>query len=218
MNLKGVKINFIGDSITEGHGTSAPEHRFTEVIARETGALCRNYGVGATRFARQITEFPEFPKDQDFCARFAQMDPDADAVVVFGGTNDFGHGDAPLGTMEDRTSGTFYGALHVLCTGLIERYPAADIVLLTPLHRCNEDSLRGDGFKAQDVGDMKTYVAIMREVAEYYALPVLDLFAGSGLQPKVPVIRERYMPDGLHLNDAGHRVLARKLIRFLEAL
>ena len=68
------------------------------------------------------------------------------------------------------------------------------------------------------MGDLKTYVAIMREVAEYYALPVLDLFAGSGLQPKVPVIRERYMPDGLHLNDAGHRVLARKLIRFLEAL
>ncbi len=28
------------------------------------------------------------------------MDSDADVVVVFGGTNDFGHGDAKLGTFE----------------------------------------------------------------------------------------------------------------------
>ena len=35
------------------------------------------------------------------------MDSDADVVVVFGGTNDFGHGDAKLGTFESRDPYTF---------------------------------------------------------------------------------------------------------------
>ena len=47
---------------------------------------------------------------------------DADGVVVFGGTDDFGHGDAPIGTPSDRTYDTFYGACHVLFSKLIEKY------------------------------------------------------------------------------------------------
>ena len=65
---------------------------------------------------------------------------------------------------------------------------------------------------------MKQYVEAIRETAEYYALPVLDLFAVSGLQPNVPVIRERYLPDGLHPNDAGHEKLAELIVRFLQQL
>ena len=39
MNLQGKKINFLGDSITEGHGTSGESCFFTTLIAKETGAL-----------------------------------------------------------------------------------------------------------------------------------------------------------------------------------
>ena len=91
-------------------------------------------------------------------------------------------------------------------------------MVLTPLHRLNEDNPRGDGNKPQDVATLKEYVAIIREVAEYYSLPVLDLFATSGLQPKVPVIQQRYVPDGLHPNDAGHRLLTQQIISFLQQL
>ena len=34
MELKGKKINFLGDSITEGAGTSAPEKRYFEILER----------------------------------------------------------------------------------------------------------------------------------------------------------------------------------------
>ena len=61
-------------------------------------------------------------------------------------------------------------------------------------------------------------IGIIRQVAEYYSLPVLDLYAGSGLQPKVPVIQARYVPDGLHPNDEGHRLLAHQIAAFLTAL
>lgn len=49
-------------------------------------------------------------------------------------------------------------------------------------------------------------------------MPVLDLFRTSGLQPRVPLLRELYNPDGLHPNDAGHRRIADRLIGFLTAL
>lgn len=218
MNLQGKKINFLGDSITEGHGTSGESCFFTTLIAQQTGAVCRNYGIGGTRIARQTIPSVNPRHDLDFPGRVDEMDPDADIVVVFGGTNDFGHGDAPLGCMADRTKATFYGGLHELYTSLIEKYPAARIVVLTPLHRLNEDNPRGDGRKPQDVATLKEYVAIIRQVAEYYSLPVLDLFATSGLQPRVPVIQQRYIPDGLHPNDAGHRLLAEQIISFLQQL
>lgn len=218
MNLAGSKINFLGDSITEGSGTSATDKRFTEVIAARYGAVCRNYGIGGTRIALQHTASAESIWDRNFTSRVEEMDQDADAVVVFGGTNDFGHGDAPLGTMEDRTADTFYGALHVLLTSLITKYPESKIMMITPLHRCNEDNPRGDGNKAEDVGTLYRYVSIIREVAEYYSIPVLDLFSCSGLQPKVPIIQEKYVPDGLHPNDAGHEILAEKIAGFLMSL
>ena len=216
MELKGTKINFLGDSITEGAGTSSHDKMFTMLIEREYGAICQNYGIGGTRIARQKTPTEE-KWDRDFISRVPEMDNDADIVVVFGGTNDFGHGDAPLGTMSDRTPYTFYGALHCLYTALTEKYPDVPVVILTPLHRLNEDSPKGDN-KPAPVGTLKEYVNIIREVAEYYSLPVLDLFKESGLQPKVAVIRENYMPDGLHPSDKGARRVAERLYGFLSAL
>lgn len=216
MELKGTKINFLGDSITEGAGTSSPDRMFTMLIEREYGAICQNYGIGGTRIARQKTATVE-KWDRDFISRVPEMDADADIVVVFGGTNDFGHGDAPLGTMSDRTPYTFYGALHCLYTALTEKYPDVPVVILTPLHRLNEDSPKGDN-KPEPVGTLKEYVNIIREVAEYYSFPVLDLYKESGLQPKVPVIQKKYIPDGLHPNDDGNAILAHKIARFLEML
>ena len=218
MDIKGKKINFLGDSITEGHGCADPENCFVSRIARDDGAICRNYGIGGTRIARQKRPSEKPKHDLDFVGRFDQMDADADIVVVFGGTNDFGHGDAPIGTMSDRTPDTFYGALHQLYTGLITKYPAARIIVLTPLHRLKEDDPRGDGIKPVPSGVLLDYVRIIRQVAEYYALPVLDLYATSGLQPNVPVIREKYVPDGLHPNDEGHRILAEQIAAFLMTL
>ncbi len=218
MELKGKKINFLGDSITQGVGTSAPEHIFHAVLAKEYGAVARNYGISGTRFAKQSASNEPAEWDQNFCDRVAKMDADADVIVVFGGTNDFGHGNAPLGTRADREYTTFYGACHQLFSSLIKKYPAAVIAIMTPLHRANEDNPRGDGRKEADYGRLIDYVRIIREVAEEYALPVLDLYAFGGIQPKLEAQRVLYAPDGLHPNDAGHAVIARKLGKFLESL
>ena len=218
MELKGLKINFLGDSITEGHGTTSVDKTYWSILGRETGAVVRGYGIGGTRFAKQTKPSVNPRHDLDFIMRAKEMDKDADMIVVFGGTNDFGHGDVPLGQMSDRDNSTFYGACHMLFTDLINMYPKADIVIMTPLHRCNEDNVRGDGFKECDVAPLSTYVNIIKEVAEYYSLPLLDMWSYSGIQPKVPIIKQMYCPDGLHPNDAGHEKMAARLIGFLKSL
>lgn len=212
MNLQGLKINFLGDSITFGHGTSSQEKRFVSLLAAEEGAVTRCYGISGTRLARQLTPSLNREFDLDFPSRAATMDPDADVVVVFGGTNDFGHGDAPFGQFSDRTADTFCGALHELYTALLNKYPEATIIVVTPLHRTTENIPNRNGKVLQD------YVDMIRRAAEYYSLPVLDLYATYGIQPAVPVLMEKYMPDGLHPNDEGHILLSRKIAQYLRQL
>ena len=54
MELQGKKAVFLGDSITEGHGTSEKAHIFMNILARETGlSEALNFGIGGTRIARQ---------------------------------------------------------------------------------------------------------------------------------------------------------------------
>ncbi len=84
------------------------------------GAKAVNFGVGGTRIAPQITPSAEAFCDEYFLLRAKKMDKDADLVVVFGGTNDFGHGDAPFGRIGDKDPATFCGAeTRILPTGCI---------------------------------------------------------------------------------------------------
>ena len=91
MDLTGKKVWFLGDSITEGVGTSCAEARFSEVLKKNANlGEIRNYGISATRIARQqgLGENADFVDLNSFCERFDQMEDGADVIVVFGGTND----------------------------------------------------------------------------------------------------------------------------------
>lgn len=210
MELKGRRIIALGDSITEGVGTSAPDRAYPAVLARLTGAEVLNYGVGGTRYAPVSDEInPAWA--EDFIRRVDRLPEWADLILVFGGTNDFGHGGLPLGTFADRTPDTFYGACHTLYTRLIRKYPASRIVILTPLHRLSENDTVNE--RGQVRAPLASYVRAEGEVAAHYALPVIDLYREGGMQPAVEEWRVRYMPDGLHPNDAG----AERLAAFIAA-
>lgn len=219
MELKNKKINFLGDSITEGVGSSDREKTsYIRVFEALSGAVCRNYGIGGTQIAYQ-TQIPQGKEHyaDTFCRRVEKMDADADIVVIFGGTNDYGHGDAPLGSFSDRTDATFYGALHTLYSSVIEKYPAATVVVLTPLHREGEENPM-PYLRDFPTASLKGYVEAIREVAEHYALPVLDLYSTSGICPDLPVSKALYTTDGLHPNDLGHARIANRLYNFLKNL
>lgn len=218
MELANKKIAFLGDSITEGTGASSVEYVYWKVIARLTGAQCYGYGIGGTRITPQQTPSPNPRWDHYFASRIEEIIPDADIIVIFGGTNDFGHGDAPFGKLDDTTDDTFCGAFHNLCKQIIFRYPKTQLVVMTPLHRCSEDEVVNNELGIRRAAPLVDYVDAIREIAGFYAIPVLDLFRVSGIQPRVEMLKELYMPDGLHPNDAGNERIAQKVIGFFKML
>lgn len=216
MEIKGLKIAFLGDSITEGVGASTPDKIYHQVL-KERAELKAvfNYGISGTRIARQSVPSKEPSYDRHFVTRVDDMESDCDVVVVFGGTNDYGHGDAAFGKFTDCRGDTFYGALHTLSQKLITKYPDKRIIYMTPLHRIGdaEPSSKPDG---QYI--LKDYVNAICEMAEYYSIPVLNLYAVSGINPNVEAQHQLYFPDGLHPSDKGHDRIAQKLESFLKIL
>lgn len=210
MDLRGKKAVFLGDSITEGVGVSDIKKGYVNLVKEKIGLEeAYNRGISGTRFAVQTTPSEEASFDKDFISRVAELPEDVELVVVFGGTNDYGHGDAPFGEFTDRTAYTFCGACHVLFESLVNKYYDKKIVIMTPLHR---------QFEEENGKSLSDYVAMIRKVAEFYSIPVLDMYAQSGIQPQLQVIRDAYCPDGLHPNDAGNEIIADKLVKFIQNL
>ena len=126
---------------------------------------------------------------------------------------------APIcGTMSDRRADTFYGGYHLLIEKLYQRYPNAQIIIMTPLHRMSEDETDYNELGVRRVGSLADYADAIKEVAGYYGIPVWDAFRCSGMQPRLEALREKYMPDGLHPNDEGHALLAQRLLTVLNAI
>ena len=218
MELKGKKIAFLGDSITEGVGPSVLEKVYWKVLERNTGAQCFGFGVSGSRIAAQRVPGPYPESEVNFVTRADGMIPDADIVVVFGGVNDFAHGDAPFGTHDDRTEATFCGAVHVLMEKLLLRYPHGQIVFMTPLHCEFEDDVGFNHYGVRRCGNLQRYVDAIVEAAGFYGIPVLDLFRTCSIQPRLDFNKVLNMPDGIHPSDAGNARIAARLEGFLKAL
>lgn len=212
MDLAGKKVVFLGDSITYGVGATVPEKSYVGLFKNNYPYTeIYNCGISGTRFAKQYN----VPEDDElnmnrFTLRAEKLPEDADLVVVFGGTNDYGHGNAPLGTMGDVDEHTFYGAAYLICTRLIERYPNSEFLILTPLHRIGDRNSNGQGACLED------YVKAIRETAALFSIPVLDLYAAGGINPNMGTQQVVYMPDGLHPNDAGHVKVYRRIDAFIR--
>lgn len=215
--LFGKTVVFLGDSLTEGVlGTSSVKNRYTEVFANLSGAKVYTYGVGGTRIAYQQKPTAYKPwHDMYFASRVKYMTDNADYVVVFGGSNDFDGGDAPLGTIEDRTLETFYGALFDLFERLKAKYPNATIIAVTPVHRIEEKNpINKVGCERK--GGMAVYADAIIQVAEKFGIKVVDAFREWEMNPLFSEQKEKYFSaDGVHPNDNGHRFIAEKLVEFI---
>ena len=214
MELKGLKVNFLGDSITEGHGTSSVKYRYDSVLSELAGfSEVRNYGIGGTRIAYNEGASPWPIWDLYFCGRAPRMAPDADLIVVFGGTNDYGHGNAKMGTPEDKTPDTFCGAVNWLMKFLNEAYPNAKKVFMTPMRR------EWDEKPSPLTGHtLVEYVDVIIEAAKVHGVDVLDLYRELPIDPNDPEVKKALVPDGLHPNDAAHKIMAELLYKFLREL
>ena len=214
--LEGKKLVFLGDSITEGYGLSSIEHRYANLIAFDEKAICCNYGISGTRLAYQTVPSEKPSHDLCFIDRVEELEADADLVIVFGGTNDYGHGDAAFGVFEDRDPYTFSGAVHTLVQKLLAKYERSKIVFLLPLHRGTETQTIVKGGKLTEV-TLAQYVQALREVLDFYEISYLNLFEDGKTEEQIAEWQQQYTIDGLHPNEKGHRMLADLVIQYLES-
>ena len=226
MNTKGFKVNFLGDSITEGAGITDQENcRYDNLVGRMLEfSQVNSYGVSGTRLAHQPYPSVKPRYDLCFCGRAYDMDQSADMVVVYGGVNDYIHGDAPFGKIGDTTQETFCGGVYYLMNYLTtsESYKGKPIIFMTPAH-CNfkgtsDKEVSPRPMKKPDAQPLAEYVRVIKERGEELGVPVLDLFENLGVDPNNEEDKARYTDDGLHFNDDGHAFLARALGDFLTAL
>jgi lysophospholipase L1-like esterase len=209
---EGKKAAFLGDSITFGSGS---EVRFSDIVGEQLGfSKVYNYGHSGSKIT-MVT-----PDDFSFVNRYKDMTEDVDIVFVMGGTNDYGHAfdsiGVPFGNFSDRSETTFYGALHVLFQGLIKKYLGKKIVILIPPHRSGFNSLDDLTPNPETGKNFPEYLDAIRKTAEYYGLPILDLYRNLPLNPVVSEVRAKYIPDALHPNTDGHRLIAEAIINFLK--
>ena len=216
MELKGLKINFLGDSITEWHRASSKEKCFVSLMGSKYGCVARNYGISGTRIAEQINKNAAIAFDfGHFTLRCEYMEKDADVVFVLGGTNDFGHGDAPFGYIEDKEPTTFCGSVYTLCSKLKTLYPTAKIILATPLPRATGNTPRSDGQGGTVV--LADYCQVIEKAAETFGFTLMKLCGNP--DPRLSGFHDNsWYPDGLHPNDEGHERLADFIADFLQTL
>ena len=201
-------INFLGDSITAGAGASTYSNCYVELVKTRLNITANNYGIGGTRIAKQIvTDDWDLP----FYSRVDEMEANADLVFVFGGTNDFDHGDAPLGDIESTCVQTFCGALNALVEKLINKYGKDKLCFILPLRRINEKANEASRPKA----DLYDYITSIKQILEKNGINYIDTF-NYGLPKPITTLNENCFADGLHPNDKGYEMLADIVIKYIK--
>lgn len=213
-------MNILGDSITWGYNPSTGEQieRNYSILLKERLNLkeLRNYGINSSTLADNKISY------EPMCNRYKDMDNNADIVVIFGGTNDYGREDfeVKLGKINDLGTYTIYGALNNMCIGLKQKYPDSVIFFITPIQRAYID--RGCNFKyATNIKNsleysLKDVANAIKEVCKMNNILVFDLYNNCDINTIEDCIK--YIPDGLHPTEEYHKILANKIYDYIIKL
>lgn len=183
---------FVGDSYTHGTGASDQSRRWTSLVAASQGWQETNLGLGGTGYLSTATKNG---CGQTYCASYREVAARAvqlkpDIVVVAGGQNDFtafGRDPAAVSAAIDETFATLRRGL-----------PKAEIIAVGP-------STPG--------GVSGSVVAL--DAAVRTAATSVDATYVSLITPDSVIRPEMVVADGAHVDDAGHRAIADRVIRGL---
>ncbi len=226
---RGKTAVFIGDSITNGVGASAPENKYVEILARKLGLKSfKNLGANGTTLAEGTSS----PTGCSFRNLTHENCKGADLDTIKLGINDF---DAAvkdintMGTFLEDSHTTVYGALRRWCEKVVQlrSTPACqntDFFFITPApggwNRSVDPAGRWlfDQSKENCNGwTLRDYCEAMHKTCAHYEIPVLDMNRYGSLYYKSADdnTMEGHFRDGLHPNDAGHKLIAEDIFRLL---
>ena len=205
---KGKSAVFVGDSITAGSGTTKKYYEYLDEVL-DFGSVT-GMGVGGSC----VSAYSDYGTgNQPLINRYKSI-PSADLIMVFMGTNDYGH-ETPLGAISDTGDVTFYGALNVIVPALVAKHTSSKIVFVTSIHRYGfgTSKILGTKFTYDNIPNgvgatLEDYVNAVKTVCAKNGVTVIDLFTECPIDPTDAEVREEFIPDGIHPNAAGHEIIA----------
>lgn len=237
---QGKKVAYFGDSITDPRNNGS-KVKYWGFLQQWLGITPFVYGVSGRQWNDIANQAGKLK---------AEHGDDFDAILIFMGTNDYNNG-VPLGQwyterleqveaalgkpkqVVDRMrryhsmdKNTYRGRINIAMDTLKRMFPTKQIVVLTPIHRAgfypNDSNWQPTEDYTNRCGEyLSAYVSATKEVADVWAVPVIDLSALSGLYP-MHNEHAQYFKDGakdmLHPNDEGHRRMAATLMYQLLTL
>ena len=219
---QGKKIGIIGDSIAVGFRADPTTNGFIYIAASILGTSLKNAAIGGW-YLGDSDDNGVYRQVNGVSPSTKSLDGDEDLVIIAAGTNDFGrsytigepyivNADGSKSYNPDAT--TTCGGLALAIETLYTKYNGyIPIVICLPLHR------NGGAFSSWDKNDadkyMDDYIKGIKDVAEFYGIPVCDLH-NINMNPNIPAANTKYFDDGLHPNNAGHSLMGHILADFLK--
>lgn len=227
---KGKKVAFLGDSITDKKHVGTTKN-YWQYLAEMLGLEPLVYGINGNQWNGILKQAERLK---------AEIGDDVDAIIIFCGTNDY-NASIPLGEWytysyeetivkgggkevrkkrtADLNNHTFRGRINEAMMYLKKNFPTKQIILLTPIHRAQArfsiGNIQPEESFPNELGlYVDEYVEAVKEAANVWAVPVIDLNSICGLYP----LLDEHAPyfhnaetDRLHPNASGHYRMAKAL-------
>ena len=237
----GKKVVYLGDSITDPAQIERHKHKvYWNYLQELYGLEPHVYAISGYQWDRI------YPMAQKMRT---EMGDTPDAILILLGTNDYNSG-VPLGEWftvaeEDvnrrgvtirqprrhfaKNMGTFRGRINTVMEYLKQNFPDQQIVIMTPIHRGyanfgNANVQPPECFPNVLGLYLEDYVNALREAADIWSVPLIDLYRDSGLYPADPAYAKYFREggekgkDNLHPNGLGHLRMARTIAAKLRTL
>ncbi len=240
----GKRFVFLGDSITCGVGASSKDNYYVTRLAKLLGT--ENYSNVAVS-GTTMSKGGEPHVNDCFWKLTEANCAGADFVTIMLGTNDFGtaakdgklYGQQKyddnrdvreLGEFLSDDNTTIYGAVKMWCEKILELKKTnsckdTKFFFITPVALTRNMSMNsgyGVDQNAQNIHGIKlrNICEAIIETCDYYKIPVLDANLYSGIYYKNASdhnVSKNMVQDGIHPNDAGHKLIAECVYKMLLA-